>query len=76
MKIKQIEYFHALSERYSKLIEIFEGRQATGDDCKHGVKGRGSYTKATTDNAVIIDSLKLKLALADFQAILKEIGKL
>jgi len=76
MKKKHQEYINVLAERYYQLKEIFNGRQATQADCRHGVKGRGSYTTATIDNAVIIDDLKLKLAIADFQAILKELGKL
>ena len=76
MKKKQQEYMTAMAERYYQLKSVLDGRQATRDDCQHGVKGRGSYPSTVTDNAVIVDTLKLKLALADFQAILKEIGKL
>lgn len=75
-KVTQAKYLEKLKERYLSIIEVFEGRQATDDDCRHDIRGRGVWSAQRLEKSVIIDKLTLSLAVDDLSAILKEIKKL
>ena len=63
-----------LNTRYSAMLSELEGRQADEKDRHDGAKG--SWTQGTLDKSLVVDSYKLRLAIADFKTILAEIGRL
>lgn len=76
---KKLEkYRKMLQERYEALSKELMGREADyekREDRHHGGP-KGSWTKEFVDASNISDSLKVRMAVDDFQTILKEIKKL
>jgi hypothetical protein len=76
---KKLEgYKKLLQERYETLVKTLMGREADyerKEDRCHGAK-RGTYMKEFVDQANIVDSMNLRMAVDDFSTILREIKKL
>jgi len=75
-KTKKDIYLNDLDERYKSLRAILDGRQAEQSDEKHGRKPFETWNQRALENGSIIDTYKLRIAVADFKTILAEIGKL
>lgn len=71
------EYRKLLQHRYETLSETLMGREADYNkpEDRRAPRGR-SYTKEWVDQCNISDSLQVRMAVDDFQTILKEIKKL
>lgn len=63
-KFKIKKHVDILNERYTKLVKILEGRE-TGSDLEPFPK-----------DSIILDDLEVRLAVDDFNNILKEIKKM
>lgn len=75
-KTKRDRYLDQLCSRYSSIAAILTGRQATGSDSHHGLKGHSHWLTEILEKSAIVDNLDLNLAIDDLSAILKEIKKL
>lgn len=72
------EYKKLLQLRYENLIENLMGREADYDkyeDRHHGI-GMRTYTREYIEKCNISNSLKVRMAVEDFNTILKEVKKL
>lgn len=71
------EYRKLLQQRYENLCLLLMGREADYNkpEDRRAPRGR-SYTKEWVDQCNISDPLQVRMAVDDFQTILKEIKKL
>lgn len=72
------EYKKILQERYETLVKELMGREAdyeNASDRRHGCR-RGTLLEGYVKASNISDSLKVRMAVEDFKAILAEIKKL
>ena len=67
------KYLVMLSERYSAVMKALEGREATPNDDRHGLK-KGNWKAEFLENAQIIDQVALKVAVNDLKTVLTQIG--
>lgn len=73
------EYRKLLQLRYETLNKALMGREADyekQEDRRHNVPRGRTYTKEWVDQCNISNSLDVRIAVDDFQTVLKEIKKL
>lgn len=76
---KKLEKYRKLLQgRYEALTKELMGREADYEkyEDRHHLTGRGTWTKEFVNASNISDSLKVRMAVEDFQTVLKEIKKL
>jgi hypothetical protein len=75
-KVKREQLASEFRRRASEIQVVFNGAQATNINRFHGMKGRGEWAQQTLDKSLIVDTLKLRLAISDLETMLKELKQL